>query len=365
MSYLKHSPGLICKKTATPPYLTFFVTNRCNASCGHCFFWKDLEKGKEEMDLGEIESVSKSMDNLLFFFIGGGEPFLRKDLPQIVRLFYENNNVQNIVVPTNGILTSQIVASTKQILEECKKAHFIVDLSIDAIGKDHDELRGVEGCFSKAMATYEELNRLKASYPNLNVGIIMVMHQLNQESIRDTYEYIKDELRPDSITFNLLRGNPKNPKLKEFDIDYYDSLRQVINQDVLTQRLSGYSNFPLVELTIANNMLIRDYVSKIYRTQRYQMPCYAALLNAVIYPNGDVFACELLDKKLGNLKETSYDFKKIWSGQEAIELRRWIKDTKCFCTHECNLTTNIVFSPRFLPKLLVRAAKIKWKRMQH
>ncbi|NQT23689.1 MAG: radical SAM protein [Candidatus Omnitrophica bacterium] len=364
IDYLKHSPRLIYKKTETPSYLTFFVTNRCNASCDHCFFWKDLEKMEEKMDLGEIERVSKSMGNLLSILITGGEPFLRKDLPQIVRFFYENNNTQNIVVSTNGILTSQIVESTKQIVEQCEKAHVIVNLSFDAIGKDHDRIKKVEGCFDKAIATYEELRKLKPRHSNLNVGIVIAMHQLNEEGVRATYEYIRDELKPDSIALNLLRGNPKNPKLKEIDINNYDSLCQEMNQDILTQRLTGYSNFPLVEFTIANNMLIRDYVSKTYRTQCYQMPCYAALLNAVVYPNGDVVACEPLDKKLGNLKKTNYDFKKVWFSRKAIDLRKWIKDTKCFCTHECNLNTNILFNLRFLPKLLIGAAKIKWKRIQ-
>src|SRR5207247_2224206 len=84
-------------------------------------------------------------------------------------------------------------------------------------------------------------------------------------------------------------------------------------------------------------------------TNKYQTPCYAGNLGACLFANGDTYPCELLtDRKLGNVRDVDYDFKKIWFSPEADAARSFIRDSKCFCTYECFLTINILFNPRML-----------------
>ena len=81
ISALSHVPKLIFKNNRMPVQLTFFVTTHCNASCPHCFYAAELNNPKkQDLSLEEVEKISKSMDDLLLLYIGGGEPFLRTDL---------------------------------------------------------------------------------------------------------------------------------------------------------------------------------------------------------------------------------------------------------------------------------------------
>jgi hypothetical protein len=82
-----------------------------------------------------------------------------------------------------------------------------------------------------------------------------------------------------------------------------------------------------------------------------------------MFANGDILPCELLiDRKLGNVRDVNYDFKKIWYSQKADETRKFIRDTKCFCTYECFLTVNILFNPRMMPKILKEWGSLKMRK---
>ena len=71
-------------------------------------------------------------------------------------------------------------------------------------------------------------------------------------------------------------------------------------------------------------------------------------------PEGDVYPCEILDEshKIGNIREFNLDFKKLWLSHKAKEEVKFIRKTKCFCTHECFNTVNILFNPKFYGKIL-------------
>ena len=70
---------------------------------------------------------------------------------------------------------------------------------------------------------------------------------------------------------------------------------------------------------------------------------------------------ERLIPGFGNLRENGYDFMEIWLSERAHEIRRQIRKTKCFCTHECFLNTNLFFNIRNLPPIAKRWAHIKSK----
>jgi len=73
------------------------------------------------------------------------------------------------------------------------------------------------------------------------------------------------------------------------------------------------------------------------------MDCWAGTLDAVITPAGDVLCCEQLKGRMGNLREAGYDFRKLWYSMQAGRVRRQVKGG-CFCTNECYMPFNLVFS---------------------
>jgi len=93
-SPLRHIPSIVWKRQ--PIQLTFFVTRKCNASCPFCFYLKSSDKPQDttaELSLQEIENISQSMGDLLWLAFSGGEIYLRKDLVEISKVFYEQTTL--------------------------------------------------------------------------------------------------------------------------------------------------------------------------------------------------------------------------------------------------------------------------------
>ena len=358
LSYLKHGKRFLIKKGTSPIYVVFFITENCTAKCVHCLLG-EREKTTDELTLDEIEKISGNMDNILFLLLTGGEPFLRDDLPEIVKIFYKNNSICNLGIPSNGSLTSKIVEYTEKILKDCKKLDFAVDISIDAVGKEHDRLRSAEGLFEKAVWTFKELSKLEEKYDNFTLNVALTASSYNQDKLLDTYRYLKEDLGAKSITYLLTRGSPRDPGARKVDINNYIRLAELIEKDTETRSLYGYDNYFGADFINAMKILRQRVISRIVKENKGVLPCYAGFLSCVIMSNGDVYPCELLSRKMGNLRRANYNFRKIWESEESNDIRKYIKETRCFCTYECFLTNSILFTPSMFPDLLKEWFKIK------
>ena len=75
--------GIITKET--PIYVQFAITKHCNLNCGACASSLS-RKNERELSLSEIEKISVVLSRLGagIILLTGGEPFLRKDLPEII-----------------------------------------------------------------------------------------------------------------------------------------------------------------------------------------------------------------------------------------------------------------------------------------
>jgi len=358
LTYLKHAKRVLFKKGDTPIYLVFFVTENCTAECFHCLLGK-RDKVTDELTLKEIEKISGNMGNILFLLLTGGEPFLRDDLPEIVKIFYRNNNICNLGIPSNGSLTNKVVEAAEKILTECKKLDFAIDISIDAIGEEHDRLRGTKGLFEKAIWTFMELSKLEKKFNNFTLNVALTASSYNQDKLTDIYHYLKDELGAKSITYLLTRGSPRNPEAKKINIENYIRLAETIEKDTKNRVLLGYDNYFGSDLINAMKILRQRVISRIVKENKKILPCYAGSLSCVITSKGDVYPCELLSRKMGNLRKENYDFKKIWENEESKEIRKYIKKSGCYCTYECFLTNSILFTLRMFPKVLKEWFEIK------
>ena len=185
-------------KPANPITLTFSVTSACQSLCKTCqigkLYRQDPQRVKNNLSLEEIEKIFKSMGHIYFFNISGGEPFLRKDLPQIVELACKYLKPGIIHSPTNAIATKQIEKSTIRILEIMKesapKAVLTIKPSIDGIGEKHDEIRGVKGNFNKLLETISRLKELQKGHPEFHVELGTVVSNFNIDDLDEIEDYV-------------------------------------------------------------------------------------------------------------------------------------------------------------------------------
>jgi len=320
----------------------------------------------EELTLAEIEKIAKSMDDLMFLLPTGGEPFLRDDLAEIVKIFYKETDVRNVGIPTNGSMTKKTTDIVEDILASCPEIDLAIDVSIDGIGRTHDSIRGFTGLFDKAVATYKELKQLKKRYPNLDVNGEITVSSYNEDELIEVYNYLSRALGVDTIITLLTRGRPRDPLAKNFDIAKYENYSKALEEGVKKGPVPGHSNFPFHDLVNAHRIIKNRLIAKTVRENKYQVPCFAGRLGAAISTGGDVLPCELLtDNVIGNVRNFNYDFKKIWFSKNADIIRARIRKEKCFCTYECYLTLNIMFNARFYPDILKEWLSIKWGRLSH
>lgn len=304
--------------------------------------------------------MSAGMGDILFLLLTGGDPFLREDLPEIARIFCRNNHVRNLGIPTNGSLTDKIVERAEAILAGCPGIDFAIDISIDDIGERHDQIRNLPGLFDKAVYSYQELKRLTRLHPNFNLNVAVTVSHYNQHHLDELYQYLREKLGVQTVNLLLTRGKPRELEAGSVDLENYIRFSQRLERDSLRMDLPGYDGYSFSSVINAMKVIRSRLIARMIREQRAQIPCYAGNLGAIIYSNGDVYPCELLDRKFGNVREENFDFSRIWFSRTAQDTVSWIRKTHCFCTYECFLTNSIIFTPGMLPRLLLETFRLKF-----
>ncbi|MBT4396904.1 radical SAM protein [archaeon] len=340
--------------TQTPIYVVFFVTSVCNAKCKMCFNWQNIEAHKTDLDLEEVKKVFSNFSEIQQLTLSGGEPFLRNDLPEMLEYVSIKNQVQRITIPTNALLTDKIIDTTSKILNKIKKSTQLnISLSIEGIDDKHDEVFQVPGAFEKTKKTYEKLQPLLEIHKNLSLEIAICCSKFNKDHIKDTIKYCNEKFPSCAISIVLARGDTRDDSSKDVTIEEYQDIINFYNK--FKKEESGKEKFGKVYNALGQ--IVNNQVIEVMKTEEMPNKCYAGSNMIVIQNNGDVFPCEYLNKKLGNLREFHYDIKQILSMQEAKEARKHIKDKKCYCTWECALSNNLVSNPLKYPSILKEMIK--------
>ena len=131
-----------------------FVTSTCNSLCRTCLYWDELNQGRD-LTFDQMESLSRSAPRFHKLWLSGGEPFLRKELAEIIELFYVNNGVRHVNLPTNGLLPEKVDKVITHLLERCPELVIDLNFSLDGLANTHDAIRGVPNNFQKTLATMD------------------------------------------------------------------------------------------------------------------------------------------------------------------------------------------------------------------
>lgn len=345
------------KNNATPLTVSFLVTNRCTLKCKHCFFHssslQSLNKNNDELTIDEYIKLSKSMGFFSSALLCGGEPFMREDFHEIIKIFRYNNGVQWFGTATNGQLTESILKQVELICSQESNQNYSLTFSFDGFEEQHDEIRGV-GTFKKSMETWKECKKLSKKYKNLKLGITHTMNSINQEISKDFINWSISEMEPSAFTLLKIRQSPRGGEsLKNITEYNYNEASKELDKFIGQGKL-GDVNQPK---TYVPSMYCR-YVHETIVSNKRSFTCYAGKHGAWINYNGDVNVCEIFpdekcsDKpmKIGNLRDYDMDFLKLWNSDNAINVRNLVgKHTACEqCTHE---TEGILPSAYFEPNI--------------
>jgi len=153
------------------------LTYNCNLKCKMCPFWR---RPSENLSTLKEKEILKQMYDSGVCAVGfeGGEPLLRADLPEI--LAYSCSLPLHTSIITNGTLLKS------RIDEIAPYINGIVFVSLDGMEKTHDQIRGVDGCFKRA------IEGITAAKKKVSVRINMTIMSDNIYEVEDTVKLAKD-----------------------------------------------------------------------------------------------------------------------------------------------------------------------------
>ncbi len=355
---LKRYAKLAIGQPFAPILLNILVTSVCDMRCTHCFFTDELDdrpRKKLQMKTEEIERISETLGgNLGVLILAGGEPFTRKDLPEICNSFYRNNKLDSVYIMSNGQIHPRIFPDVTRVLQENPNLNVTIALGIDGMKEAHEKIRRKEGSWDKAIHTARTLQEMKKEFPNLDVQTCTCVMRSNEDTIFDWYDFLKYDLKPDKVNINYIRPPSADPNELNFDHNRYGQLSQMILDDTRNAAIKNNYGGDAGFFKAAIDLYMHDLISKTKETGEPQMTCYAGTAGAVIFDEGTISSCENLEAT-GNLRDYDWNFQGAWNSPQ-MKARRVKAKNGCFCTHESN---SYYPSLPFNPKHLIQIKKLE------
>lgn len=274
------------------------ITYSCNSRCRMCNIWR-----KESLPLLESEEYKKLPGEIKEVNLTGGEPFLRPDLIEIIKILISKNPQMRIIISTNGFATDLIKNKMEEILKI--KPDIGVGISLDGIGEIHDQIRGIPGGYEKVIKTISVLKqlgvrdlRLAFTAGDYNINELSKVYKLSKEL---GAEFSLAAIHNSENYFNIIDN--KITKKEEFKREF----EKLINQELKTvdpkHWLRAYFAYALLVFI---------------KTGKRLLPNYSGRDNVFIDPLGDVYPADVSGHLMGNLKDFE-SFKKLYDSKKAQE----------------------------------------------
>lgn len=341
-----------------PHYIIFFVTGKCNARCKMCFYEINMAKNREvdnELTIDEYEKISNSIKLINILGISGGEPFLRDDLSEIIKILYKNCSPLIVDLPTNGFYTQKIIKQVEDIVSYCKHMTVDVQLSIDGPEKIHNEIRGLKDGFNMVKETYNGLKLLKKKHRNLRLKACVVYSHYNQDHVEDLFNILETDFKElDRLVFSVVHGRIVNTEAAKFSWDKYFEICDKRRNKATVKDIKDFHSI----FTTALRIVKTDFLKRILKTKDMYKRCGAGKKTIVINETGQVFPCEPLWKPVGELRANNYNLDAILRSDEIKEYNRKIILNKCTCHWNIPLTSNLIYRPDYYHKVLFEMIKI-------
>lgn len=296
-------------------------TLSCNAHCKHCGSNAECKKYVGELTTQEIKDwfkqIAQDMDaSKILINVTGGEPLVRQDLCEVME--YSTNKLGfHRWMTTNGILMDD------ENIEKLKKANMeTISISVDGLGKTHDEFRWVSNSYKIIIENIKKLK--KADFVKM-IQVTTVFHRKNINQIEELYETMLD------LWINSRRLIPMDPIWRANEND--DLLLNGVEIKRILDFIKSKKNNKKMEVTYwCNGFLWLDYEKEV---RKYYYFCRTGINVASILYNWDLFVCPSVPriKRLiqGNIKIDN--FKDVWDNK--YKEFRTIDRTKCEHCEKC------------------------------
>jgi len=290
-----------------PTTVNLLITSKCNLNCSICSA-KGLKGESDELSTKQLIAFINAISGLKpVFFIGGGEPFMRRDIMQITSALHRNNIRYGIV--TNGLLLN------KQSIGELFKtppAIIIFSLHVHDVQENYS-LKTLQRNIAEVLTKRR----------NTKVLLNCVINRQNYKKLEDIILSAKktkvDKIRFEHLIYVTQKEHDLHQRAVKKDL-LCDAARLTthideINDHAMSEYLSG--EVPRLQKKYKNFVIFKPFLKKKEISKWYtdgfviKRKCFFIKHSIFLKPNGDVIPCQFFaDYILGNIKDSN--LMEIW-----------------------------------------------------
>src|SRR5262245_31150533 len=306
----------------------------CNLACPTCFRWTSKPDEHEltaEQWKGVIGKLKKWLGTFNLTFTGG-EPFLRKDLLEILKFASNNGIITNVV--SNGSLIDKTLA--RQIADSGLDG---LALSLNSLKRHiHNQTRGTNGSFDEVMTAIANMKEVRKG---MRLSLSTTVVRENIDELVEMVEFVKSTglygihfqpIMPASMlpTYDneghfkqVTVGTPYRNLLKRKEIIDDDGVDKVF------ERLAAMAEkgYPIIS-SVGHLREMAKYLKNPTDPELLERVCQVGVKNVNIDPFGNVRLCSIMDI-VGNVTEDPAE--EIWRSVSASKQREDIRACEKFC----------------------------------
>lgn len=278
------------RQLKAPIAVVWEITNNCNYRCPHCRAYMEAAKEDENIERRVIEQLI--LNEVLSVNISGGEPLLNPRILSIVNSFSEVGI--DVGISSNGWLYPKMAEALKE------SGQTFLQVSVDGSKYMHDEFRGINGAYERAVRSLEIAKELGL---RTQMNVTITSQNIN------TLEYNLElalKLGIDRIFYRRVVPTGKGkenlyilPDKKE----YLNTIRKL--NSIKESSIDISIDDPILSVMKEPELIKQNTIS-----------CTAGIKSLGIDSNANVYPCIFLREKIGNLVDTSLN--EIWMQSEIL-----------------------------------------------
>jgi len=304
----------ILKRMAKPRIsrANFALTYMCNQKCLTCRIWKRYREHpellQEELSTEEVAKVIEN-NNLMWLSFTGGEPFMREDIGEILKLSMNKLPMTSIV--TNGSMPERIERAVRYALAD-KGGLLTLNVSVEGTEQTHSLMSGRDW-YSRAIETMERLSRIGSKRLKLGVEQVLSEYNTSPADMQAVCNLVKRLSL--GLTYTI-----------DQTASFYDN----------TSRQVKAVELPKVKLGLKpQDIMNRLFLSRNGKSN-LKGKCVAGKFSCFIDPYGNVCPCIFMsDKPVASLRETGY---------RIPQLER-VRNCQTGCWTPCETYATMLFRP--------------------
>jgi len=325
--YILTHLSIIRNRPLTGPMLAIISPSyHCNLRCEMCNFWK--KKGGRELEKEDFYKVMNELFDMHTPMISfsGGEPFLRKDIFELVK--YASNNAV-VHIASNGTRITGTIAKRIRELEVDG-----VSISLDSSNPEiHNKIRGVTNSFDH---TLNGLKTLVKETKNSKT-VIDVITLVTEDNFQEIFKTVQLVNTIGIDTVGIIPIHKLNQNVHRMDNRKKETVKNI---EIV---IDGLIKLKKEEGIIDNSIRYLEDVKKYFRGEPKSSSCSAGLTTCVIDSFGYVYPCYgyyIMQNAIDNIKDKS--IKEIWFSEKYNRIRKDLFQCKK-CLWNCHGEFDVLF----------------------